>query len=250
MDSFIDDVLNTSLFSVELGRAVFTVFSVALLAVNLLLRFLNRKNYHPAALYHFTTYGRMMSILGTGCVRGGHHGVVFTTANKKYRNRGSVRYRNHTQMHEHDNGARIIFKDKSVQLFQSCSSRFLSVFTGTSLYAELSDEFTSRRKGNIKLLKFRRRGTTLVVTDAVIVTAPIMERIYMSICGFFLSVPKTLATVFYIFTILFWADYFFALIWFRLYWLPAILIYAFCFPVSMCFAKGVYLLFRNRIQLP
>lgn len=250
MDYFIDDVLIASFFSVEFGRVVSTGFSVALLAVNLLLRVLNRKNHPPAALYHFTTYGRMMSILGTGCVRGGHHGIVFTTANKKYRNRGSVRYRKHTQTHEHDNRARIIFKAKSVELFQSCSSRLLSVFTGTSLYAELSDEFTSRRKGNIKLLKYRRRGTTLVVTDAAIIAAPTMERLYMSICGFLLSVPKTLATVLYIFTILFWVDYFFSLTWFRLYWLPAFLIYAFCFPVSACFAKGIYLLFRHRIQLP
>ncbi|HBM0248183.1 hypothetical protein NA256_22920 [Salmonella sp. NW805] len=71
MDYFIDDVLIASFFSVEFGRVVSTGFSVALLAVNLLMRALNRKNHPPAALYHFTTYGRMMSILGTGCVRGG-----------------------------------------------------------------------------------------------------------------------------------------------------------------------------------
>ncbi|ECI5214247.1 hypothetical protein DUQ17_19990 [Salmonella enterica subsp. diarizonae] len=70
MDSFIDDVLITSLLFVEFGIVVFTGLSVALLAVNLLMRALNRKNHPPAALYHFTTYGRMMSILGTGCVRG------------------------------------------------------------------------------------------------------------------------------------------------------------------------------------
>lgn len=192
----------------------------------------------------------MTSVLRTGCVRGGHHGVVFTTANKHYRNRGSVRYRYHDQKCKHDNGATIIFKNKSLELFQSCSSSALSLFTGSSLYAELSDEFTSRRKVSIRLLKYRLRGRRLVVTDAKIITAPAIERLYMNICGCLLSVPKTMFTVFYILTMLLWADYFFALTSLRLYWLPAILIYAVCLLIAMCFAQGTYLLFRHRIQLP
>ncbi|EAA4453914.1 hypothetical protein DRE43_28290 [Salmonella enterica subsp. enterica serovar Java] len=250
MENIIEELQYLPQIYTEYVRLIFTAISLFTLGLNLLLRIRNHRNHPPGALYHYTTYSRLMLIIKSEHIRGGNHGIVFTTANKKYRNKGTARYRNHNQTDKSDECARIVFRNQALTLFRSKTNSFISLFTGTAMYAERGDEFITRKKGNIKLVQYRFRGKTLVVRVATIIDAPFIEKIYTKINGSLLSIPKTIFTGIHLMTLLFWVDYFHHLMWFRSFWFIGMLFYIAAIIISVLFANCLYFFVRHRLGLP
>lgn len=93
MTAFFNDIQWMSLICSDSSRMTFTTLSVISVILSILVRLKNQGHRPIHSLYHYTSYDRMFQILRSGCMKGGHHGVVFTTVNKRYQNRGTVRPR-------------------------------------------------------------------------------------------------------------------------------------------------------------
>lgn len=250
MNKIINDLQYFSLFNIDAAFFGFTLVSILIFILNILLRM---KNNHspdrpPKSVYHFTMRSRMKSIIDQKCMRGGHHGTVFTTANRKYRNRGSTSGLSRRKDEATSKGV-VIFKGKALSLFQCETSSRLSLLTGHKMFAEISDEFTSREKGSLELLKHREIGNILVVTDAKFVSPPALEKQYMRINGFLLSIQKTCFTFVHIATVLFWVNHLSHWNWFQLNWSLLVLIYFSIFFLSLLAAESLYAVFKHLINL-
>ncbi len=251
MTAFFNDIQWMSLICSDSSRMTFTTLSVIFVILSILVRFKNQDHRPIHSLYHYTSYDRMFQILRSGCMKGGHHGVVFTTANKRYQNRGTVRPRVFSKKNTTEGNlrARIIFRGKALCLFRNPAASPMSLFTGHTFMGEINDEFITRRKGNLRLLKFRHRGQTLLVTDAEFEKAPVIEATYMIIMGFLLRIPKAIFPFIHIMAVLSWADYLLGLMWFRVNWAGIGLLFILMLFMSLFLAECIYMLLKGRIGL-
>lgn len=251
MTAFFYDIQWMSLIYSETGRSLFTALSVISVILTIWVRIKNQKLRPIQSLYHFTSSDRMLKIIRSGCMKGGNHGVVFTTANKRYQNRGTVKpaiFRKKNTVKAYLQ-ARIIFSGKALRLFRNPAISPISIFTGHTLMGEFNDEFITCKKGNLRLLKYRHRGRVLIVTDAEFEKAPTLEATYMMIMGFLLRVPKAIFSFIHIMTVLSWADCLLGLMWFRINWAGISLLFILMFFMSLFLAECIYMLLKRRIGL-
>lgn len=244
-----DELQLLSLVNVDEGRSFFTVFSIMFIASLMLLRHRNRKRLPPRTLYHYTTLSRLFAIQKTGDIKGGHHGIVFTTATRGFRKCGTGRSEIFGKKSESRSPARVVFRGNALKLFINPASSMASLFTGTAIFAYLNDEYVTRKRGNLRILNCRVFGKTLLVTDAEFATPSEIEKIYMGINGFLLQRTKTILSSFHVMTFLFWTDYFMTLMWFRINWYGIFLVFVIVSLVPLFLAQCIYMVFRNRIGL-
>lgn len=249
MLAFYDEIQWLSLFTVDEGRSFFTVLSILFMASHMLIRHRNHKKRLPKSLYHYTTFSRLLAIQESGYIKGGHHGIVFTTATRRFRNRGTGRSEILGKKSESRSQARIVFRGNALKLFRNPASKLISLFTGSAILADLNDEYVTRQRGSLRLLGCRMFGKTLLVTDAEFAPPPATERIYMRVNGLLLQGIKTILSSLHCMTFFFWADYFITLTWFRLNWISIFILFVVVVLVSLLLAECIYLIFRNRIGL-
>ncbi|NQE78269.1 hypothetical protein [Pantoea ananatis] len=247
MSNLIDQIQFWGLIYRDGGLFIFTAASAAIFSLHAICVFKNRQNLNLTSLYHYTTRKRLESIAGMKVITGGNHGVIFTTANEKYRNRGTSRKCRKTQKTESGGPARIVFTENALGLFHMKRRSWYSLLTGASFMAELNDEYVSRHKGNIKILAASLTASELIVTDAEPHPPSHVEKIYSMFNGKVISLQKSFVWVFHSITLMFLIDREVRCLFFELNWLLLFLGYMAVLFISMPVAECIYFLFRSRL---
>lgn len=210
------DIINRiqllSLLNYDSAFAAFVLFSCFLLSSGIVMRIKNDHNRNPSSLYHFTGKNNFEHICSEGILKGGLHGVIFTTGNSKFRNRGLI-------SPDVKGKAVIIFRKDALLYFRKITSTLLTLFTGYRLTADWNYEFITKRTGHLKLKKTKRRGQVLFVDDVTFVSAERTECLYMMTSGFLYKGFKLTPTFIYCMSAAFFANYLAEFVWFRLCWI-------------------------------
>lgn len=249
MYAFFDEVQLASSLAFDGARSFFTIFSLLFILSNILIRRRNHKPHPPRTLYHYTLFSRLLAIQESGYIKGGHHGVVFTTGTRGFKNKGTGKNKRGGKKVESNPTARIVFRGDALKLFKKPARSLTPLLTGRALFSDMNDEYITIQRGNLKLLDYRLFGKTLLVTAAEFAIPPLTERMYMRINGFLLHRIKNILSSFQYMTLLFWLDYFYPLVWFRLNWIIVLPVVVTLTVVWLLMAESLYLIFRNRVGL-
>ena len=242
MIDIINSVQLLSLLYYDAAFAAFVLVTCFLLISGAVMCIKNGHNRNPTSFYHFTSKDNFKLICSEGMLKGGHHGVIFTTGNSKFHNRGLIS--------PNVNGkAVIIFRKDALHSFRKITSNLLTFFTGYRLTADWNYEFITKRTGHLKLKKTRRRGQVLFVDDVTFSPAERTEYLYMVTSGFLYKGFKLTPTFIYCMSATFFANCYVESVWFRLHWIFIAIIFFSLVVTALLLAILLNFIFKTWILL-
>lgn len=170
---------------------IFITLSIFTFLTQFFFTMLGKRKEPIEDLYHFTSEASWEKIRGKKTINAGKNGKIFTTFNSNIRKVGSCKSKSKTP-------PTVIIRDEALKLFTSNQGIYP---TGNKFNGSMFYEYSSIKRGNIKITKSKEYLNVIIISDAQFVQETGRRKFYLDHLSFLTIAHKWASQFIHIYAI-------------------------------------------------